>query len=173
MLTIHLSKRIYRNRNIAMNKTLNSLIMTSLFFTLVLLSKSGLAQTADAKPLIHHGYEHQQMSPKKFARLTKKLALSQTQQDDIKALNQATYAEMEAVKPAMQSFRTQVKTLLSAETFDEQAFIALRESNQDVFNAMALIKIKRKFAMKKILTEEQFSELNKSKHKKLRKRLIM
>lgn len=172
MLTIHLSKRIYRNRNIAMNKTLNSLIMTSLFFTLVLLSKSGLAQTADAKPLIHHGYEHQQMSPKKFARLTKKLALSQTQQDDIKALNQATYAEMEAVKPAMQSFRTQVKTLLSAETFDEQAFIALRESNQDVFNAMALIKIKRKFAMKKILTEEQFSELNKSKHKKLRKLLM-
>lgn len=172
MLTIHLSKCIYRNRNIAMNKTLNSLIMTSLFFTLVLLSKSGLAQTVDAKPLIHHGYEHQQMSPKKFARLTKKLALSQTQQDDIKALNQATYAEMEAVKPAMQSFRTQVKTLLSAETFDEQAFIALRESNQDVFNAMALIKIKRKFAMKKILTEEQFSELNKSKHKKLRKLLI-
>ncbi len=155
-----------------MNKTLNSLIMTSLFFTLVLLSKSGLAQTADAKPLINHGYEHQQMSPKKFARLTKKLALSQTQQDDIKALNQATYAEMEAVKPAMQSFRTQVKTLLSAETFDEQAFIALRESNQDVFNAMALIKIKRKFAMKKILTEEQFSELNKSKHKKLRKLLM-
>ncbi len=155
-----------------MNKTLNSLIMTSLFFTLLLLSKSGLAQTVDAKPLIHHGYEHQQMSPKKFARLTKKLALSQTQQDDIKALNQGTYAEMEAVKPAMQSFRTQVKTLLSAETFDEQAFIALRESNQDVFNAMALIKIKRKFAMKKILTEEQFSELNKSKHKKLRKLLM-
>jgi protein CpxP len=158
-----------------MNKTLNSLIMTSLFFTLVLLSKSGLAQTAEAKPLIHHGhhgYEHQQMNPKKFARLTKKLALSQTQQDDIKALNQATYAEMEAVKPAMQSFRTQVQTLLSAETFDEQAFIALRESNQDVFNAMALIKIKRKFAMKNILTEEQFSELNKSKHKKLRKLLI-
>ena len=155
-----------------MNKTLKNLIMTSSFFTLLLLSKSGLAQTAVAKPLIHHGYEHQQMNPKKFARLTKKLALSQTQQDDIKALNQATYAEMEAVKPSMQSFRTQVKTLLSAETFDEQAFIALRESNQDVFNAMALIKIKRKFAMKNILTEQQFSELNKSKHKKLRKLLI-
>ena len=155
-----------------MNKTLNSLITTSLFFTLLLLSKSGLAQTTVAKPLIHHGYEHQQMSPKKFARLTKKLALSQTQQNDIKSLNQSTYAEMEAVKPAMQSFRTQVKTLLSAETFDEQAFIELRESNQDVFNTMALIKIKRKFAMKNILTEEQFSEFNKIKHKKLRKLLV-
>ena len=72
----------------------------------------------------------------------------------------------------MQSFRTQVKTLLSAETFDEQAFIVLREGNQDIFTAMAVIKAKHKFAMKNILTEEQFTEFTQMKHKKLRKQLL-
>lgn len=155
-----------------MNKTNISLIITSLFFTLLLNSNVGLAQTVNAKPLIHHDYQHQQMSHKRFVRLTKKLALSESQQNEIKALTQSTHDEMEALKPAMQSFKTQVKTLLSVEVFDEQAFIALRESNQDVFNAMALIKIKQKFAMKSILTEEQYAEFSKMKHKKLRKLLI-
>lgn len=155
-----------------MSKVQNTLTITSLFFTLLLVSKAGLSETVTVKPLIHHSHEHQQLSHKKFARLTKKLSLSQTQQENIKTLEQSTHEEMEALKPAMQSFRTQVKTLLSAEVFDEQAFIALRESNQDVFNAMALIKTKKKFAMKNILTEQQFAELSKMKHKKLRKLLI-
>ena len=155
-----------------MNKTYNSLLITSLFLTVALLSKTAFAQTVTAKPLINHGYEYQQLSHKKFARLTKKLSLSQTQQENIKSLKQSTHEEMAALKPAMQSFRTQVKTLLSAETFDEQAFIVLREGNQDIFTAMAVIKAKHKFAMKNILTEEQFTEFTQMKHKKLRKQLL-
>ena len=155
-----------------MNKTHNSLVITSLFLTVALLSKTAFAQTAIAKPLIHEGYEYQQSSHKKIARLTNKLKLSQTQQDDINTLNHTSQAEVEVLKPAMQSFKTQVKALFSEEVFDEQAFIALRESNQDIFNAMALIKTKQKFAMKNILTEQQFAELSKMKHKKLRKLLI-
>ena len=69
----------------------------------------------------------------------------------------------------MKAFRQQVKTLMSADNFDEQAFIQLEASNQDVFSAMALIKAKSKFAMKSVLTEEQLDKFSLIKHKRLRR----
>ncbi|ALO35205.1 hypothetical protein CMT41_11085 [Colwellia sp. MT41] len=109
---------------------------------------------------------YQQMSEKKFAKLTLKLGLSASQQADIKALKKEEKLQMLALKPAMNAFREQVKTLMSAESFDEQAFSQLQASNQDVFAAMALVKAKSKFAMKSVLTEEQVEKFYSMKHKR-------
>ncbi|TYK64526.1 Spy/CpxP family protein refolding chaperone [Colwellia echini] len=117
--------------------------------------------------------KHQQKSEKRFAKMVKKLDLTETQQAEIKALQTESKAEKEALKPAFKAYKEQVKTLMSAEVFDEQAFIQLQASNQDIFAAMALIKAKNKFAMKTILTPEQlkkFKKMQKKMHRKMDKK---
>ena len=116
-----------------------------------------------------HNKSYQQMSEHKLAKIARKLGLSESQQADIKALKSDEEAQMLALKPAMQAFREQVKTLMSAESFDEQAFSQLQASNQDVFAAMALVKAKSKFAMKSVLTEEQLEKFRSMKHKRSRR----
>ena len=144
----------------------NIAIATSLCSALVLSPVSFAG--SDSNHNHHKGGDrsYQQMSEKKFAKLTRKLDLSETQQADIKALKSEAKVQMQALKPAMEAFRQQVKTLMSAETFDEQAFSQLHASNQDVFSAMALVKAKSKFAMKSVLTEEQLEKFSAMKHKR-------
>ena len=112
---------------------------------------------------------YQQMSEKKLAKMTRKLGLSESQQAEIKALKSEEQVQMQALKPAMKAFRTQVKALMSADSFDEAAFVQLQASNQDVFAAMALTKAKSKFAMKSVLTEEQLATFRSMKHKRSRR----
>ena len=109
------------------------------------------------------------MSEKKLAKLSRKLGLTESQQADIKALKAEEKTQMQALKPAMKAFREQVKTLMSADSFDEQAFIQLQASNQETFAAMALIKVKSKFAMKSVLTEQQLEKFRSMKHKRSRR----
>lgn len=144
----------------------NIAIVTSLCSALVL-STASLAGSHNQQHEHHKGSDnsHQQMTEKKLAKLTKKLGLSETQLVEIKALKSEAKVQMQALKPAMQVFREQVKTLMSAESFDEQAFSQLQASNQDVFAAMALIKAKSKFAMKGVLTEEQGEKFRTMKNK--------
>jgi protein CpxP len=116
-----------------------------------------------------HGINQQQMSEKKLAKLTRKLGLSESQQAELKALKSEESAKMQAIKPAMKAFREQVKVLMSADSFDEPAFIQLQESNQDVFAQMALIKARSKFSMKSILTQEQLEKFRSMKNKRSRR----
>ncbi len=146
----------------------NMAIATSLCSALVLTPVS-FAGNDSLNHQGNHEQNHQQISEKKIAKLTRKLGLSQSQQADIKALKSEEKAKMLAIKPAMKAFRQQVKTLMSADNFDEQAFIQLEASNQDVFSAMALIKAKSKFAMKSVLTEDQLDKFSLIKHKRLRR----
>ncbi|WP_252738988.1 Spy/CpxP family protein refolding chaperone [Colwellia sp. D2M02] len=109
-------------------------------------------------------------SERMMKRMAKKLDLTDSQQAEILAIKQNSKTEMEALKPALKAYKEQVNTLLSAETFDEQAFTQLQSSNQDVFAAQALIRAKTKFQMKQVLTSEQFEKLNKSQRKFKHKR---
>lgn len=146
----------------------NIAIATSLCSVLLLAPASFAGNDSSS----HHGghdNSHHQMSEKKFAKLTRKLGLSESQQADIKALKSEEKAQIQTFKPAMKAFREQVKTLMSAESFDEEAFIQLQASNQDVFAAMALTKAKSKFAMKSVLTEEQLEKFRSMKHKRSRR----
>lgn len=142
---------------------------TSLCSALVLstISYAGSESTPDNFAVNEQNY--QAITAKKLAKLSRKLELTDKQQADIKTLKRAEQDELEKFKPAMKAFRQQVKTLMSAESFDEQAFIALQTSNQDIFNQVALIKAKNKFAMKDVLTPEQFKQLNAMKFKRLRR----
>jgi protein CpxP len=146
----------------------NMAIATSLCSALVLTPVS-FAGNDSLNHQGNHEQNHQQISEKKFAKLTHKLGLSQSQQADIKVLKSEEIVQIQKIKPAMKAFRQQVKSLISAESFDEQAFVQLQASNQDVFSAMALIKAKSKFAMKNILTKDQLEKLSSMKHKRSRR----
>ncbi|WP_057831591.1 Spy/CpxP family protein refolding chaperone [Colwellia sp. TT2012] len=143
----------------------NIAIATSLCSALVLTPVS-FAGNDSSTHQAGHDKNHQQMSEKKLAKLSKKLGLSESQLVEFKALKSEAKIDMQALKPAMLAFREQVKTLMSAESLDEQAFSQLQASNQDVFAAMALIKAKSKFAMKSILTKEQREKFRTMKNKR-------
>jgi len=145
----------------------NIAIATSLCSALIL----STASLASSDEISHQpgGKHHQQMNDKKLAKLTRKLDLSESQQADIKALKSEANEQMKELKPAMKAFKQQVKTLMSADSFDEQAFSELHESNQEVFSQMALIKAKSKFAMKSVLTEEQLEKFKAMQHKRSRR----
>lgn len=142
-------------------------IATSLCSALVLSPVS----FADCDGSGHHKGMHksEQTSEKRLAKLAKKLDLTEAQQAQIQVIQADNKAQQEALKPAMKAFREQVKALESAETFDEQAFIALHASNQDMFSAKALLRVKHMFAMKSVLTEEQLVKFEKMKKKKSRR----
>lgn len=152
-----------------MKITLKNIAISTSLCSALILTPVSFAGNDSPNHQGNHEQNHQQMSEKKLAKLTRKLGLSQSQQADIKALKSEEKAQMLAIKPAMKAFRQQVKTLMSADSFDEQAFIQLQASNQDVFSAMALIKAKSKFAMKSVLTEEQLDKFSLIKHKRLRR----
>jgi len=144
----------------------NIAIVTSLCSALVL---APVSYAGNGNSDYQGGKSYQQMSEKKLAKMTRKLGLSESQQADIKALKSEEQVQMQALKPAMKAFRAQVKALMSADSFDEAAFVQLQASNQDVFAAMALTKAKSKFAMKSVLTEEQLATFRSMKHKRSRR----
>jgi len=156
-----------------MKNTIKNIAIATSLCSVLVLSTASFANSDDSnRHSIHQeGSEkgHQQMSEKKLAKLARKLGLSESQQEEFKALKDEEKAQMLALKPAMNAFREQVKTLISADSFDEQAFIELQANNQDVFSSMALIKAKSKFAMKSVLTEEQLEKFRSMKHKRSRR----
>ncbi|HCM46156.1 MAG TPA: hypothetical protein DIS98_01105 [Colwellia sp.] len=143
----------------------NMAIATSLFSVLVFIPIS-FAGNDSSTHQSNYEKNYQQMSEKKLVKLTRKLGLSASQQAEIKTLKGKEIAQIQTIKPAIKAFREQVKSLMSAESFDEQAFVQLQENNQDVFSTMALIKAKRRFAMKNILTEEQLEKLSSMNYKR-------
>jgi len=141
----------------------NIAIASSLCSALVL---STVSFAGNDSHQVGHEKSRSQMTEKRLAKLARKLDLSESQQTKISALKGEEVVQMQALKPAMKAFREQVKTLMSADSFDEQAFIQLQANNQDVFAAMALVKAKSKFAMKSVLTEEQLLKFRSMKHKR-------
>jgi protein CpxP len=156
-----------------MKNTIKNIAIATSLCSVLVLSTASFAQmdSSDGQITQQEGNEHKyhQMSEKKLAKLTRKLGLSETQQSELKAVKNEEKSQMAVLKPALNAFRDQVKTLMSAESFDEQAFIQLQASNQDVFASMALVKAKSKFSMKSILTQEQLEKFNKMKNKRSRR----
>lgn len=149
-----------------MKVTFKTLVIATSLCTTLMLTPVSFAGNNSSSYQDGCDRNHQQMSDKRLAKLARKLDLSASQQTSIKALKDEAKAQMEALKPAMRAFREQVNTLMSAQSFDEQAFIQLQASNQDVFAAMALAKAKSKFAMKSVLTQEQLEKFRSMKNKR-------
>jgi len=156
-----------------MKNTIKNIAIATSLCSVLLLSTASFANSDSSDRHSTHQEDRDisqhQMSEKKLAKLARKLGLSESQQAEFKALKNEEKMQMKALQPAMKAFREQVKTLMSADSFDEQAFIELQASNQDVFASMALIKVKSKFAMKSVLTEEQLEKFRSMKHKRSRR----
>ena len=102
------------------------------------------------------GQRHHQKSGKHMMkRMTKVLSLSEEQQTQIKALKTQAKEQHELQRESVKKFKDEEKLLLQAETFDEQAYIALHASYQDTFTQMALTRAKTKHAIFNVLTTEQ------------------
>ena len=106
------------------------------------------------------------MHGQSFKKMARKLGFSEEQKTQAKMIKKESKTQMMALKPALKAFKEQVNVLMSAESFDEQAFIKLQASNQDVFAAKALILAQTKFKMKKMLTQEQQEKLASLKTKR-------
>ena len=148
-----------------MKITFKTLAIATSLCTALVLSPVSFAGCDNSGNQGGQGKGYHQSSEKRLAKMTRKLDLTESQQAEIKVLHADAKAQKIALTPAKQAYRQQVKTLMSADIFDEQAFIELQASNQDVSAAMALIKAKTMFAVKGVLTEEQLVKFNTMKHK--------
>lgn len=117
-----------------------------------------LSPLSSAEP--HQGMEY---SGKMLKVMTKKLDLTDAQQDAFKALKEKTKSERGLYKENMKAYKGELKTLMAAEEFNEQDFASLRLKYQDTLEGVALLKTKSKFEMKNILTEEQLEKFKKMK----------
>ncbi len=113
---------------------------------------------------------HQRGSEHRMKRMIKALALSEDQQVQIKEIRIEAKAQYGDLRDSMQQFRTEVKALVQAEIFDEQAFIALQGAYQPSFAQAGLAKAKTKHAIFNILTTEQKNEWSEIMAKRKEKR---
>lgn len=152
-----------------MQHTIRSIaIATSVCFALTM-PTVGYAQDVSASYEESQTQIKQNKSDKRLAKLTKKLGLSESQQAEIKTLKLDSKTQYSALKPALKAYREQVEAIVSADPFDEQAFLQLREANEATLNAKALIKAEAKATMKHILTPDQWDKFQAMKNKHGRK----
>ena len=118
--------------------------------------KSGELKSKRAKKMKRH-----------FKKMAKHLQLTNEQRTQIKALFKQAKSERKANKENLTGFKEQVKSLMSASSFDEKAFTDLRGQYQHHFAQMALIKVKAKHAMLQLLTDEQKEKLQNFKGREM------
>ncbi len=144
-----------------MNKSskLLSVIALSTMFTL-------------AQPIMAMAYDvdsaqQEEQHPKhmkhKLQRLTKALALTEEQQQKIKAIFAQAKERRAEHKSAMVGFKEQVRSLMTSAVFDDKAFIELHNQYQDQLTEAALQRAKTKHAMTQVLTQEQSEKFAKMK----------
>ncbi|MCW8832612.1 MAG: Spy/CpxP family protein refolding chaperone [Colwellia sp.] len=88
-------------------------------------------------------------------RMIKALSLSEQQQGEIKAIRALAKEQHKELHASLQQFKKEVKVLVQAKNFDEQAFIALQGAYQPSFEQAALAKAKTKNAIFNVLSAEQ------------------
>ncbi|WP_281560906.1 Spy/CpxP family protein refolding chaperone [Thalassomonas sp. RHCl1] len=91
----------------------------------------------------------------KMRRMARHLGLDEAQISEIRAIHQAARDENTELRDTMKTFREEMKTLLAAETFDEEAFAELQEKYQESFQQKGLLRAKTKHAVIQVFTDEQ------------------
>ncbi|GAA6204795.1 Spy/CpxP family protein refolding chaperone [Thalassotalea sp. SU-HH00458] len=125
----------------------------------VIAKEGQTAQTEHMKK----GKKHPMM--RQFKKMAKHLALTDEQKTQVKAIFEQTKLKAKEQKETMKGFKEQVKSLMSAPTFDEKAFIELHSQYQTSFTEMALQKAKSKHAIMQVLTAEQREKFMKFNRK--------
>jgi len=126
----------------------------------------------------HHGEAphnmqkmHKKMMRKRFKRMAHQLALTSEQRQQMKDILKNAKADREKYQPMMQAFHQAMQTLLTADTFDEQAILALKDNYKSTFEQLALIKAKSRFDMFAMLTDEQKDKWLAMQQKRHEKRM--
>ena len=102
-----------------------------------------------------HHKAHKRNGAASLRKMAIMLDLSQAQQDNIISIKQSAKLSSVDFRMTMKAFRDDVKVLMQAEYFDEQAFTVLQSRYQPAFAQLALMKAKTKHAIAKVLTVEQ------------------
>lgn len=110
--------------------------------------------------------KHHKKAKHHFNKMAKKLQLTDEQKMLMKAIHQQSKVDFENTHTEMKAFREQVKSLMEANIFDEQAFSAVYSQYQTTFEQAALLKAKKKHAISKILTVEQKEKWQKFNEKR-------
>jgi Spy/CpxP family protein refolding chaperone len=120
-----------------------------------------------------NSHKHHQKSKHMMKKMAKYLSLSEQQKTEIKAIRTQAKEQGEPLRAQMKQFKEAEKLLLQAETFDDEAFVALHASYQQIFAQESLAKAKTKNAIFNVLTSEQqekwLSKMEKRKVKMKRK----
>ncbi|NQZ22393.1 MAG: Spy/CpxP family protein refolding chaperone [Colwellia sp.] len=145
-----------------------SLLLVSTLFVMSLSSNTVFAKEDHVGHNMHRGESSQGVMQHKFKKIAKFLALTKEQRTQVKVIHQQAKESRGALKPSLESFHQQSRTLVMAEQFDEQAFINLQRQFQDSFAQMALIKVKTKHSFMQILTEEQKDKMMTMKKSRMR-----
>ena len=115
-----------------------------------------LANSADEEKMVklHHGKQHlDQRFPHHLRKLIKKMELTPTQKEQIKALYQQEKSKK--LHKKMKMFKQETHLLLQKDEFDADDFASLHQKYQPVLAELALKKAQNKHAILQLLTPEQ------------------
>lgn len=98
---------------------------------------------------------------KMMKRMIKALSLTEEQQAQIKAIKEQEKEQSSTLKDSIKRFKEAEKLLIQAESFDEQAYVALHLANQQVLADLGLIRAKSKNAIFNVLNPEQQAKWQK------------
>ena len=111
-----------------------------------------------------HGAKH-----KKMKHLAHFLGLTKQQREQAKQIHDTSRQQAEKYRPMLKSYHDELKVLITADNYDEQAVLSLRAKYQDIFTQLALIKTKGRHDFWKILTPEQRIKLQQKMDRMARK----
>lgn len=153
-------------------------IMTALATSAILFASS--MALADDHATKHeqkcaHSTQHKQghQAGHNLKHMAKFLKLSDAQKEQLQAIFSQEKAERKAKKDShkvdREQFQQKMKLIISAEEFDEAAFISLHEQHQDKCMQIKVAKAKTKHATLQVLTAEQKKKWHKFKKKSMHK----
>lgn len=158
-------------------KPLTTSVATIMFIGLSVLSTNiHAADTTEHISVVKkEGKNHHKSSS--FKKYFKRLNLTDEQKGQLKIIQAESKAERKLYKDDEKAYKASRKLLLENDALNEEALTDLHAQYQSTFAAIELARTKKMFAVKQVLTEEQFSKLktmmkNKKKGKKKGKNTI-
>ena len=122
---------------------------------------TSMTQVAQAQPMMF-----ERGGVKMMKMMARHLDLTELQKDQMRELLIGAKEGAEQRKIEFGNYQSQMKALIQADEFDEEAFNALNETYQPMFKEKALAKARMKHAMYQLLDAEQREKLETMKSKR-------
>lgn len=148
-------------------KPFTTSVATLVFIGLSVLSTNIHAvETAEAISVVKKAKGEKQHKGSSYKKYFKRLDLSEEQKEQLKVIHTESKAEFNLYKEDEKSYKNLKKELLAGDTLNEDSLADLYTQYQNTFAAIELVRVKKMFAVKQVLTEEQFTKLTKMMKKK-------